>query len=170
MPRTPWQGLAFLLGFAIALALSPLGPRPARGDTGETGHAQLEARFHAMVNAHRASRHLIELERDAALDAVARAHSADMARRGYLSHVNPEGRNPVQRIQDAGIDGFTLAAENAGQTDRREPAREILEGWIASPVHRRNLHAPPFNRTGIGIAQATDGTYYFTQLYLTVPK
>ena len=170
MPRTLWQGLAFILGFAIALALSPFGPRPARGDSGEPSHAQLEARFYAMVNDHRAARHLIELERDSELDAVARAHSADMARRRYLAHVNPEGLNPLQRIQTAGIDGFTLAAENAGQTDRGEPATEILRGWIASPVHRRNLHAPPFNRTGVGIARAANGTFYFTQLYLTVPR
>lgn len=169
MPRNLWQALAFLLGFAIALELSPFGPRPAGGDDGPV-HAQLEAHFHELVNAERAQRHLIQLERDAALDAVARAHSADMARRRYLAHVNPEGLNPVQRIEAAGIDGFTLAAENAGQTDRGEPAREILEGWIGSPVHRRNLHAPPFNRTGVGVARALDGTWYFTQLYVTLPR
>jgi uncharacterized protein YkwD len=170
MPRTLWQALAFILGFAIALALSPFGPKQARGDTGDPPHFQLEAHFHTLVNDHRAGRNLIELERDSGLDAVARAHSADMAQRRYLAHVNPEGLNPVQRIQAAGIDGFTLAAENAGLTDRGEPAREILEGWIASPVHRRNLHAPPFNRTGVGIARAADGTYYVTQLYVTVPR
>ena len=101
---------------------------------------------------------------------ASRESTTDMARRRYLAHVNPEGLNPVQRIQTAGIDGFTLAAENAGLTNRAEPARAILDGWIASPVHRSNLHAPPFNHTGVGIAQAADGTFYFTQLYLTVPK
>ncbi len=167
MPRNVWQGLAFVLGFAIALVLSPFG---ARGDTPKAPHASLEARFHELVNADRARHHLIQLERDPGLDAVARAHSADMAQRRYLAHVNPEGLNPVRRIEAAGFEGFTLAAENAGQTDRGEPAREILEGWIASPVHRRNLHAPPFNHTGVGVARAPDGTWYFTQLYITVPR
>ncbi len=167
MPRTLGQGLAFLLGFALALALSPFG---AKGDPGDAHTAGLEARFHQMVNDYRQGRHLIPLERDAALDAVARAHSQDMARRSYLAHVNPEGQDPVDRIEAAGIDGFTLAAENAGLTDRDDPGREILEGWIASPIHRNNLHAPPFNRTGVGIARAGDGTWYVTQLYVTVPK
>ncbi len=167
MPRTLAQGLAFLIGFGLALALSPFG---ARGDAGDETRTRLEARFHEMVNDYRRGRNLIELQRDAALDAVARAHSRDMARRRYLAHVNPEGQNPLDRIEAAGIAGFTLAAENAGQTDRSDPNREILEGWIASPVHRRNLHAPPFNRTGIGIARAPDGTWYFTQLYITVPR
>jgi len=170
MPRNLLQGLAFVLGFALALALSPFGARSAHGSDAREPHAELEARFHAMVNAERSGRNLIGLQRDPALDAVARAHSADMARRRYLAHVNPEGLNPLQRIQAAGIDGFTLAAENAGQTDRGEPAREILDGWRASPVHRQNLHAPPFNHTGIGIARAADGTWYFTQLYITVPR
>ena len=162
MPRTFGQGLAFLLGFAAALWLSPFA---AGADTGA-----LEARLHAEVNQERARHHLVPLERDAALDAVARAHSADMARRGYLSHVSPEGRNPLDRIQAAGIEGFTLAAENAGLTDRADPAPEILKSWIASPAHNTNLYAPPFNRTGVGIARAANGTWYVTQLYLTVPR
>jgi uncharacterized protein YkwD len=169
MPRTVGQGLAFLLGFWLALALSPFWVAIARADS-NTSHADLEARLHAEVNAVRTRRHLIPLERDPALDAVARAHSADMARRGYLDHVNPEGQNPVDRMLAAGIDGFSLAAENTGLTDRSDPNREILQGWIASPVHRRNLHAPPFNRTGIGVSRGPSGVYYYTQLYVTVPR
>ena len=95
---------------------------------------------------------------------------ADMARRGYLSHVSPEGRNPVDRIESAGIEGVSLAAENAGLTDRGDPNQEILTGWIASPVHRSNLYAPPWNRTGVGIARSASGTWYYTQLYVTVPR
>ena len=170
MPRTLGQALAFIAGFWLALALSPFTVRVARADATAAPHAELEAHFHQQVNQERARRHLIPLERSTDLDTVARAHSADMARRGFFSHVNPEGRNPVDRLQAAGVEGFTLAAENAGLTDRGDPNREILQGWIASPVHRENLHAPPFNQTGIGIARAPDGTYYFTQLYLTVPR
>jgi uncharacterized protein YkwD len=168
MPRTLVQGLAFALGFWIALCLSPFGP-PASGAEPDDA-ALLEARFHAEVNAERARRHLTELARDPALDAVARAHSSDMARRGYLSHVSPEGRDPVGRLAAAGIEDVSLAAENAGLTDRGDPNREILQGWLASPVHRSNLHAPPWNRTGVGIARSASGTWYYTQLYVTVPR
>jgi uncharacterized protein YkwD len=170
MPRTLGQGLAFLLGFWIALALAPFWVELARADSNAVSHAELETRLHQEVNALRARRHLIPLERDPALDAVARAHSADMARRGYLNHVNPQGQNPLDRLRAAGIEGFSLAAENTGLTDRSDPSREILQGWIASPVHRYNLHAPPFNRTGIGVSRAASGAYYYTQLYVTVPR
>jgi uncharacterized protein YkwD len=37
-------------------------------------------------------------------------------------------------------------------------------------MHRRNLLAPAFNTTGVGSARASDGTLYFTQLYVTFAK
>jgi uncharacterized protein YkwD len=166
MPRTPLQALAFLLGLWLALLAWP-----ARSERAEAeAFAALEGAFHEQVNAVRGARHLTQLRRLPEIDRVARAHSADMAGRAYLSHVNPEGRNPVDRLHQAGVAGFTLAAENAGMTSRSDPNREILEGWLHSDVHRRNLYAPPFNATGIGIARAADGTFYYTQLYVTLPR
>lgn len=168
MPRSLLGAIAFLLGLWIALLLSPFAGRAESAEP--AAFAELESELHRSVNAERATRHLIRLERRAELDAVARAHSADMAHRAYLSHVTPEGLDPLARLERAGIEGFSLAAENAGQTSKAEPSREILAGWLASPVHRQNLHAPPFNATGVGVAQAPDGTLYFTQLYVTYPR
>jgi len=167
MPRNLIQALAFLLGFWIALLLSPFTTWAAEPDAPFAG---LEAELHRAVNAERAGRHLIQLVRRPDLDAVARTHSADMAQRGYLSHVTPEGVDPVGRLDRAGVSGFSLAAENAGQTSKQDPNREIFDGWLASPVHRQNLHAPPFNTTGIGVARGADGSFYYTQLYLTYPR
>jgi uncharacterized protein YkwD len=165
VPRNLVQALAFLLGFWLAMLVWPF---EGRADDG--AYASLEAELHAAVNAERAARHLIALERRPELDRVARAHSADMAGRAYLAHVSPEGLNPVDRLERGGIDGFSLAAENAGATSEAGPTRRIFEGWLASPVHRQNLHAPPFNATGIGIARSSDGTFYYTQVYVTYPR
>jgi uncharacterized protein YkwD len=162
--------VAFLLGFVIALWLSPFLIGVAHGDAAESRWGDAEASLLEAVNAERERMHLIPLLRNRDLDAVARAHSADMARRNYLSHVNPEGLNPLERVQEAGIGGLTLVAENAGLTDRNDPTLEILQSWLTSPEHRRNLHAPPFNRTGLGIVRAGNGTWYVTQLYATVPR
>ena len=167
MPRNLVQALAFLLGFWLAMLVWPFS---SRADDAAAPFAPLEAELDAAVNAERAARHLIALERRPELDRVARAHSADMARRAYLAHVNPEGLNPVDRLERGGVDGFSLAAENAGATNEADPTREIFEGWLASPVHRQNLHAPPFNATGIGVARSDDGTFYYTQLYVTYPR
>lgn len=170
MPRTLGQAAAFLLGFALALWLSPLALRVARADPAEAPFAELEAQLLEGVNAVRARKHMIPLVRDPALDAVARAHSEDMARRRFLDHRSPEGDDPLDRLSRAGVEGFTLAAENIGSTNRADPNREILEGWIQSPIHRRNLFTPPFNTTGIGIATAADGTLVYTQVYVSYPR
>jgi uncharacterized protein YkwD len=169
MPRTFAQGLGFLLGFWLALWLSPLraSGEPAYADA---PYAALEAALHRDVNAVRAQRHLIPLHRLPELDAVARAHSQDMVRRGYVAHESPEGANPVDRLHAHRVEGFTLAAENIGATNRSDPNREILSGWLQSTGHRNNLYAPPFNATGIGIARRADGTLIYTQLYVTYPR
>jgi len=168
MPRNLPQAIAFLVGFAIALLLSPFTTRAAGGD--EAPYAALENELYRAVNVERAARHLTALARRPDLDQVARAHSADMASRSYLSHVTPEGVDPVGRLERGGVDGFSLAGENAGQTSKADPGPEILRSWLASPAHRENLHAPPWNATGIGVARAADGTYFVTQLYLTFPR
>lgn len=171
MPRTLLQGAAFLLGFGIAFLFWPMTLQIARADTaGGAPFAELEAWLFDEVNAVRARHHLIPLRRLPELDFVAREHSVDMARRNYLSHHSPEGANPVDRITRGGVDGFTLAAENLGKTNRRDPNREIIQSWLASPEHRRNLLSPPFNTTGIGIARAADGSLLFTQIYVTYPR
>ena len=113
---------------------------------------------------------LVPLTREPALDAVAREHSVDMAVRHYFAHETPEGLTPPDRLARGGIEGITLAGENVGLTSRGDPNREILEGWLASPEHRRNLLMPAFNATGIGIARAADGTLFYTQVYVTRPR
>jgi uncharacterized protein YkwD len=168
VPTTPSRAVCLLAGIWLALTL--LVPLVASGASLDGELSALEAELHARVNAVRAERHLVALRRDPAVDRVARAQAADMARRGYLAHDDPEGLSPLDRLERGGIEGFTLAAENAGKTNRGDPNREILEGWIASEVHRRNLFFPPFNTTGLGIARAADGTYVYVQLYLTYPR
>lgn len=149
--------------------LGPLGS--ARGaDAQDASLAALEAKLHEAVNDFRRAQSLVPLERRAELDAVARAHSRDMVRRGFFSHTAPEGGSWVDRLREAGVEGFTLSGENLGQTSRAPPTREILEGWKRSPDHRRNLTARPVNATGIGVARASDGTLFYTQLYLSFPR
>lgn len=169
MPRTLLDAAGFLGGMWLAIALLlPLGaPWAAAADP---GLALLESRLHGAVNDFRREQHLIALERRPELDAVARAHSEDMVRRGFFSHSSPEGATWVERLARAGVTGFTMAGENVGQTSRADPNREILEGWKQSPAHRENLMSRPMNATGVGIASAPDGRLFYTQLYLSFPR
>ena len=169
MPRDFRSAGWFLFGLWLALAL--LGPLTASGaNAADPEFARMEADLHRSVNRFRSEQHLIALTRDPALDAVARAHSEDMAARRFFSHQSPEGHNWVVRLQRFGIEGFSMAGENVGMTSRSNPNQEILQGWLNSPAHRENLTARPFNGTGIGIARAPDGTFFYTQLYLSFPR
>jgi uncharacterized protein YkwD len=169
MPRTLLDAAGFLAGLWLATALLlPIGAPWARAE--DPGLALLESRLQLAVNDFRREQHLIPLERRPELDRVARAHSEDMARRGFFAHESPEGHSWVDRLRQAGVTGFTLAGENVGQTNRAEPNREILEGWKQSPAHRENLTSRPMNATGVGIARAPDGRLFYTQLYLHYPR
>jgi uncharacterized protein YkwD len=171
VPRSPADAIGFLLGVWLALALLlPFAARGAEVADPERTLAALEQALHEGANRVRGEQHRIALARRADLDRVARAHAADMAARGYLSHESPEGLSPVDRLRRARIEGFSLAGENAGQTNRTDPVREVLEGWQHSPTHRTNLLAPAFNASGVGVARAADGTLYFVQVYVTFPR
>lgn len=169
MPRNVREALGFLLGFWIALAvLVPLAAPPAFGATDEL--PTMEQAIHHAVNGFRREHRLIALERRTDLDAVARAHSEDMVARRFFAHEDPEGRNWVDRLRAAGVDGFALAGENVGLSSQSPAPTAIFQGWERSPDHRSNLLARPYNSTGIGAARAPDGTVYITQLYVTFPR
>ena len=161
--RPPLGRKATLAAFLLAstIAISCLTPRiDARPDDSA---ALLEA-----VNRVRREHHLRVLEPRADLARIALAHAQDMAHRSYLSHVNPEGLNPLHRARSAGLDGFRLLAENIGATSvRGDRQAAVIEEWLRSPDHRRNLLHPAFNATGVGITESPLDETLYVQLFAT---
>src|SRR3546814_15125166 len=74
-----------------------------------------------------------------------------MARRGYFSHVAPDGSNVGHRAQRAGYD-WKRMLENiaAGQPT----ADEAVEGWIPSDSHRRAMLEPTVTEAGVGYSRS----------------
>ena len=154
--------LSFGAGFAavIWLATAPL-----------EALAGPETELLQRVNQVRAEHKLIELAPSPDLARVARAHADDMARRGYLSHVNPEGANPLERAQAAGLAGFRLLAENIGATTvSGDRVQTIVGEWMRSHDHRENLLNPAFNTTGLAVVEAASGQTIIVELYATYPR
>ncbi len=83
---------------------------------------------------------------DAQAATVATAHSADMARRAYFSHTNPEGASPFDRLRAAGM-AFRSAAENIAKS---VGARYTHNRWLTSEGHRRNMLDCSFTHHGLG--------------------
>ncbi len=57
-----------------------------------------------------------------------------------------------------------------GRTAAFEATDYIVDGWLDSPSHLRNIESPDYELTGIGVVQGPNGVYYFTQLFVTVPR
>lgn len=99
-----------------------------------------------------------------ALRCAARVHSKDMADRAFFDHTNPDGEDPFVRMERAGYTYFT-AGENiaAGQTT----PSQVMQGWMDSPGHCRNIMSPDFAEIGVGTFEADSGgfRYLWTQTF-----
>jgi uncharacterized protein YkwD len=81
-----------------------------------------------------------------ALTRAARAHSVDMARKGYFDH-----GAFVQRLRSFGVRAPYLG-ENLAYGTQPLTASAIVQMWVASPPHRQNLLDRSFRRIGVGVA------------------
>ena len=99
------------------------------------------------MNRVRASHGLRPLRFDGRLHSAARAHSADMMRRGYFAH-GAFGR----RMSAFGVRAPVVGENLAWGTDTYAAPSTIVESWIASPEHRANLLRAGFRRIGVGSA------------------
>lgn len=129
----------------------------------------LEAKMVTLVNSERQKRGLEQLQPSLSLATVAKSHSDDMIRRGYFSHIDPDGKNPGDRAVAAGINASYLA-ENIASENYREPPLSLMErahkSLMASQHHRENILRPGLKSIGIGISQDPQkGAMKVTQIF-----
>jgi uncharacterized protein YkwD len=137
---------------------------------GESAERDRAGELLERVNQLRQERHLLPLRASAELAAVAQAYAEELVQRGEIDHISRSGRNPLQRVQAAGIAGFSLLAENLGRSSVQGPRLEaIVRGWLASPVHRENLLNPAFNTSGAAVLRSASGETFAVQLYACIP-
>lgn len=116
------------------------------------------------TNAERARHRLGPLTVDARLAAAARAHSADMVARGFFAHEDPEGRGPADRVRAAGY-SYSVVAENIAAGQRS--AAEVVESWMNSPGHRKNILRREVTQIGVGTATGGSFGRHWTQVFGT---
>ncbi len=139
-------------GAAAPLAGPASGPEHARESQ------EIEQLIFAGTNAERRAAGLTALQPDDVLAAVARAHSADMLRRGFFDHLNLEGESPEDRVTAAHRRLIGLVSENIWEGTRHsiatpaEIAGEIVRGWMHSPGHRANILRRESTHLGVGLA------------------
>jgi uncharacterized protein YkwD len=97
---------------------------------------------------------------------VARAYSRRMAEQHFFSHDDPEGRTVRERVDQADIRWRMIGENLAFSSGYVNPVAASLHGWMESPGHRRNILEPDFNLTAVGVWITSDGTVYFTEIFL----
>ncbi len=120
----------------------------------------MSAEILRLVNQHRRAIGRPPLQANSFISSVALEHSRDM-----LSGKTPFGhdgfRNRIDRIREK-LGPMHVVAENVASGPMS--AREVVEGWLHSPGHRRNIEGD-FRLTGIGLAFGRDGNIFFTQIF-----
>lgn len=118
------------------------------------------------VNRIRRSRGVPRLEFFADLLPIAREYSRRMAEERFFSHDDPQGRSVRERVEEASIKWRMVGENLAYSNGYINPVAASLHGWMDSPTHRRNILDPDFRQTAIGAWIASDGTVYFTEIFL----
>lgn len=119
------------------------------------------------TNASRVSENLPSLTRSAVLDEAAKMKAEDMAKAGYFSHWSPEGVSPWHWFETAGYT-YSYAGENLAVHFTDSSA--VVEAWLLSPSHRKNILNEKYTEMGIGTASGKfEGydTVFVVQLFGT---
>jgi uncharacterized protein YkwD len=149
----------------IGIELPPMGGAPWYSPSPPaeaTDLSAIETEILEQTNAYRQTLGMEPLAASAVMTNQARLHSNTMSVQKQISHNGFEQR--IQAIAQA--IRYRRAAENvAFNRGYADPATQAMDGWIDSPGHRKNLEGD-FDLIGVGVIQASDGSYYFTQLFI----
>ncbi|NGO73860.1 CAP domain-containing protein, partial [Streptomyces boncukensis] len=140
-------------------AKTPSDPAP----TAPAAPAGTSGQIAALVNAERAKSGCGPVRVNGKLDAAAAKHSADMDRRDFFDHENPDGENPGDRITASGYRWSTYG-ENIARGQRS--AAQVMRTWMDSPGHRANILNCDFKEIGVGRHDAAGGPWW-TQVFGT---
>ncbi len=107
----------------------------------------------AETNGERINAHEPALQVSSQLAAAAQAKANDMAKRGYWSHVTPDGKQPWSFVEASGYQ-YEAAGENLaygfGSSD------EVMTAWMHSTEHRANILNSVYQDVGFATANVTN--------------
>ncbi|UQI39296.1 CAP domain-containing protein [Vreelandella venusta] len=97
------------------------------------------------------------------LEAAAAMHASDMANNDYVSHTDANGAGIEQR---ANQHGYTWQALGENIAAGHTSAAAVVNGWLESPGHCRNMMNGTFTEMGMAKASHADSRYttFWTQM------
>ncbi len=126
---------------------------------GDTANMKQDILFY--INQHRKSIGLTTLQMLNIASIEATRHCTNMANhRVAFGHDGFEAR--VAAIARS-LGTVSAAAENVA--DGQLTAKQVVDGWLHSPGHKKNIEGN-YALTGIGIARDAGGVLYFTEIFI----
>jgi uncharacterized protein YkwD len=143
----------------VCVGLLPLAVQVRGGDAspGATGSASgsvstTERGIRDCANRNRRARGLAPLRSGGPLNRAARLHARNMARHGFFSHTDLQGRGPTERVAIFDRTArFALVGENIAAGYRSVAA--ACRGWMNSEGHRENILGSDWTHVGGGFAR-----------------
>lgn len=125
---------------------------------GEDNITDMETAILALVNEHRASQGMKELEFSSVAYGEANKHNDYMIATGKLSHdhFSKRAQNIASQVQ------VKLVAENVAK--EYSSSEEVVTYWLGSPDHRRSIEGD-FTHTAISVKEDASGKLFYTQLF-----
>ena len=128
------------------------------------GQEKPATRDQALIEAHnrvRAEAKLLPLKAIAPLTEAARSHARDMAEHQKLGHEGSDGSTVSKRVKQRGY-RYQEVGENVATG---ETADQVMQLWLDSPPHRKNVLEKEFTEIGVGMAPDTEGQGYWCVVF-----
>ncbi|AXQ93474.1 CAP domain-containing protein [Cereibacter azotoformans] len=140
-----------ILASLLLLIAAPLHAQPCAAPQGAD---QARSEVIRLVSAERRQKGLPPLDFSARLQRAAQVQACSNARRSVLSHELPNGAGLTERLRSEGY-RYRTAAENIARGP--SSAQRVVELWMNSSGHRKNILMQGVREAGVGIAPGTDG-------------
>lgn len=111
----------------------------------------LSSEIFAQTNIERTQAGLPLLERDSALDSMAKMKVADMIEKNYFDHVSPTGESIKELAKKSDYE-YAIIGENLALGDTLT-AGEIVDAWMASPGHKANILHTGYTALGVAVGR-----------------
>jgi uncharacterized protein YkwD len=156
--------IALLLGSVAVFIGLTTGPAPAAQNAACSGAnavpssettVELASTITCLINVERADAGLSPLAVSAKLRSAAKVHAADMIAHHYLDHTGYDGSQPLQRAKRAGylrhVVSYSIGENLADGFGTDGTPANMVDDWMASPEHRRNILDPRFRQIGAAV-------------------
>jgi uncharacterized protein YkwD len=152
-------------GFLQTVAALTAAPRDGSSDEAR-GFAH---RIFTRINEIRVRNGSGELQWSAKVARCAHEQSLRKAELGFAGHNDPERGDVSQRLNSAGVTWSSCGENIFMERGWDDPVNYAVVFWWYSPGHQENLLKAGYTETGVGVAQAVDGAWFVTQIFVTPP-